>query len=314
MLKRLLCICFGVVISAGASAASWQHIGSPEGETCGNYCGVMQHKDRVYLVSNAKQAIPGTWTVVRNDCPRGSRYCRGFSFVRTPGTPGGRTGDIWLQSSDSITGPFDEAYNPIAREELAQYLLPDGREMEYARVIGIASDGETCHMMPHVGNQYGTANKSIPAYATSSDCETWEYHGPVTLDGAVNYEILLASAGYVVDAGVHYFISDAWRDLRVYVSYNGMDYTTFNTIPRKYTNDRPVFVDMTYCKGQYHLTYENAWDNSNIIRHEVSDDLINWTMLDNDIGVRDYKGMNIGCIDDRLYGIAFGGSRLYEYK
>ena len=240
---------------------------------------------------------------------------KAWFFGNDPYSIGGGVwdGKVVLQKS-SLPGRASKAKNIIPRSELAKYKDENGTPMTYSRTNAFAYDGK-CHALMHVGAPYGhpSGYNFRPAYAKSNDCKTWKYYGPVSVDGVQAPKTFSSSMAYVVRNGVHWMIQGAKlgeSGVIVYRSTNGRDYQRYGGDFKRHSGDRPVWPDLAYCGGKWHAVYNSKWPNSNI-RHLQSYDLLNWALLDDRIPPSNYKGMNIGCYNGTLYGVASG--KVWKY-
>lgn len=273
-----------LLINGGDAAAEykWSQVGTLEGLRCGNYCDVTVHKGRL----------------VTADSSNGSAA----------------SGDFWTSHSASLEGKFSVPRIAIARGTMAGFMDIYGQPANYARTIGIASDGNRLHALLHVGATYGSPKGYyyMPAYAVSEDNgRTWFYHGPVSVEGQSARRIFSSSKAYVVRNGVHYMVQGSraygFGALVAFKSTNGRDWHKIGDDISVFEGDRPVFPDMVYHNGRFHLTYENGWRRGGYeIRHLSSSDMLNWRVESKIIAPKHYKGVNIFTFQGELYGHVFG--------
>lgn len=269
-----------------AVADVWKYVGALRNNTCGNYCGIVDHKGNVFTVSNSILAQE-------------------------------QEGQVLMQEASDITARFSRTQNVIRKRDMGRWKDEQGQRMDFARTIGLASDGNRCYMLLHVGATYGSPKgyNYRPALAISQDCRTWNYRGPVKIDGAAQ-AIFSSSSAYTIVKKRHYMIQDAgaygYGKLVVFVSDDGMNYTRLSGDINQFPDDSPVWTDMAECNGVIHATHEDRWMNDRIVnRHIASTDFINWTVKSADIGILDPKGVNIACIDNELWAVASG--KIYKY-
>ena len=268
-------------IFAVAADADWQRVGSVSGGVWGNYSAFDQHSDgKVYFVVN-------------DSYQDGSVY----------------RGEVVLQVADRWPGRVSAPVTIIPESALAAYYDERGQAMTYARTNAVASDGVGCHALLHVGAPYGSPTYQYrPAYASSPNCRSWTYHGPVTVNGVEAPYIFSGSMAYVIFREEHYMLQAAGAyglgRLIAFKSADGFHYETFGGEISVFPDDRPVFPDMAHCGGEFHVVYEDGWGNgSTAVRHLKSWDALNWELVDANIPPSTYKGINIGCVNGQLYGL-----------
>lgn len=329
MKKILLLVLLMFVLPA--YAATWQELGNTQHMSSGNYVGGTQREDdRLMFASNVKYATCSPWA---------ARYYRKWKSNANPCYPAGQDGRIWLQATDGPLRKFDEAFNPLTPSQLQGWTHPSGAQRDWVRTVGLAYDGDWCYMQPHVGPEYGNPGgyNYVPALATSTDCINWVYEGPVTING-VYPNFFSSSMGYIVenwdddtqeydpDNVYHYMVQDGvpgYGKLRIFKSTGGLDYQPIGTdiIATHYPGGGAVWPDMVECNGKYHLVFEDGWGNSTTrIRHLTADYLEGpWTVLQDDIGINDYKGLNMVCMynptqgEQILYGVAKNSKKMYKW-
>ena len=228
---------------------------------------------------------------------------------------------IYIQKAKNIKSRPGRRKIAITTNMLSQdddYL---GRPISAARTVGITNDGNKCYMSPSVGAGYYKSQSSYhEAYAESGDCINWDYYGPVLVDGEVK-KSFNGSFGHIFEDGINYISSTGGivpfrkKGAITIIQFDKetLEASVYDHVDSPFKGDRPEFSDMEYCDGKYHILYDNGWNvRGDIIRHMSSEDFVNWKLEDNNIGIRDYKGMNIACVDNTLYGLRSSG-RMYRY-
>lgn len=278
------------IIAFNSNAEEWKYQRSQLSSLVGNnYIDFTKHNGKIYYATNYN-------------------YKRYYS-----------AGLLWMQSSDELTSRLSTAWSPIPKSDLAQYKDIWDQPMTYIRTIGLESYGGQCHALLHVGATYGLPNYYyVPAYATSSDCINWTYHGPVNIEGTQALRIFSSSAAYFIEDGIHYMAQDAGSygrgKLVIWRSEDGINYEQHSDDLNAVSSDRPVFPDMEACNGLYHLLYENGYNRDGyVIRHLTSTNTLDWDVetLNLGLGWYSFKGINVSCIDNELYGIMY--RRLYKW-
>ena len=279
MMRSFIVLCLlSLMIENAHAAYEWQRAGSLTNLRCGNYCDITGHQGRLY----AADSNNGTYA----------------------------TGDMWLSISGSLTSYFSGPLRTIRRSDLSGYFDRWGQPATYVRTVGLASDGISLHALLHVGAAYGSPNGYyfVPAYATSNDGGiSWRYDGPVSVEGESARQIFSSSMAYLVQHGIHYMVQDAgaygYGGLVAFRSNDGRNWQKIGGDITAVSTDRPVFPDLAFHDGRYHLVYENGWQHDgDKIRHLSSADMINWRVEQEKISPSSWKGINIFSYDGELYG------------
>lgn len=291
-MHRLLALSALLLATSTSAAPSWHKIGFVSGAAWGSYSAFAQHPDGNvhFIINNSWGPIDGVYY-----------------------------GRVSRQILETLPGTASPLVQIIPEGVLGAYQDERGQPMTYARTNAVAFDGAGCHALLHVGAPYGSpaGYEYRPAYAASPDCLTWQYYGPVTVDGVPGPRTFSSSMAYVIVDGTHYMLQDEVTygpgGLAAFRSFDGFNYETYGESIVHFLEDAPVFPDMAHCQGAFHITYENGWNRGGVaVRHLKSEDALAWELVEEAIRPSSYKGMNIGCVDGRLLGVV--GTEVWEWK